>query len=163
MLDMLCLRQSNKNKRRNNSYKLIKCRKRGAICRRNTQSGKLQCSVEEFNAWRAQILQSRWREFRVVPRCLPLRTSTWLRVGSARRLLGPAGDLVQIQALGLLWGPIQRPCSHRRNGPVLWCWNSQSKLIKFIKFEFCFSLISLKTSKICLVDLIDGTPDELHQ
>lgn len=54
----------------------------------------------------------------------------------------PTGEMVQFYGVGIL---------------------KVSSIIKFIKFEFCFSLISLKTSKICLVDLIDGTPDELHQ
>ena len=48
-------------------------------------------------------------------------------IGSHHCLFGTTFDFFQIQALGLLWGPIWRTSSYRRVGWILWNWSYEGK------------------------------------
>lgn len=76
-------------------------------------AGELQRLAPDLPAAGVPVLQGRRRDLRVVTRCVPDGVPSWVRMGGAPRVLGASGHRVQVQALGLHGGPLQRSCPHR--------------------------------------------------
>ncbi|CAN1306034.1 hypothetical protein LINPERPRIM_LOCUS26700 [Linum perenne] len=91
----------------------------------DTKARELQRTAEEHPARTVPLLQNRRRDFRNVSRHVSISLPTRVCVGGDERVLWSTGDNIQVQALGVLRGTFQRPCSHWGDGSVLWNWGHE--------------------------------------
>lgn len=80
--------------------------------------GQLQRAAGRAAAAGRRRVRRRRRDVPVVARPVPRRVPARLRVGGAQGLLRPAGDRLQVPALGPQGGALQGPRRHRRKGRV---------------------------------------------
>jgi hypothetical protein len=91
----------------------VRERRTGADGGGDAGRGQLQRAADEPDPRQHGRVRRREGDVRVVARVVPLRVTARVRVGGAQSLLRPAGDRLQVPALGPHGGAVQGPRRHR--------------------------------------------------